>query len=65
MRFYSVVRANAHEFADERNTEVYICKANKLQKFCINFSKDTITPNYHLYAVVKPDTENEEFIWDD
>ncbi len=54
-RYYEIVKHNAQKFADERNQQVYICKAKRKTDYYIIFSPNQLTPNYEIFEVVNPD----------
>ena len=57
MKHYGVVKTKAKEFANERNKEVFIAKANKITDYVIIFAKEQLTPNYSIIETVRPQNQ--------
>lgn len=54
MKSYEVVKHKAQEFANEKNQQVYIAKADKNNHFMILFNQSKCTKNHHIYETVNP-----------
>lgn len=53
---YEVAKQNAQQFANDRGQPVYITKADKLNDFQVEFSKEGITKHYSIIETVIPTT---------
>ena len=55
LKSYSVAKQNAQEFANERQSPVYIAKAKKQNHYKILFSQEEITQGHSIIETVNPE----------
>ena len=57
MKSYGVAKQKAQEFANERQSPVYIAKAKKQNHYKILFSQKEATPGHTIIETINPEQE--------